>query len=150
MSNQRGQKTFAFYGRTRPPMATRRAEATRERDRQLSVATELADTVSGKIILTLFDTHTHPLSALRHRERGRRLLEVLVDPARPFDAVVLGDTRLSTSAGQFDDLALLCSAHDVELWCPEIGGAYEWGNASHEGIMWRLFWGPHDFARPRR
>jgi site-specific DNA recombinase len=150
MSDLRDQKIFAFYGRTRTPMRARSPEAVQERTRQLSLASSLVETVNGKIALTFFDTASVPLSALRHRAHGRDLLKAVAGPIRPFDAVVIGDTRASLSASQFDELALLCAARDVELWCSEIGGAYAQDDARHADLLWQFFWDPHGLCRTRR
>lgn len=115
MNTQHSHKRFAFYGRTRTPMPARSTEAIQERARQLSIATDLVDSAKGRIALIFFDTRSHPLDALRHRKQARRLLNALDNPDRKFDAVVVGDTRITMSARQFDELHQLCSFHNVEL-----------------------------------
>lgn len=47
---------LVFYGRAGTPMPARSDEAVRERQRQLSIATRLADELGGVIVLALFDS----------------------------------------------------------------------------------------------
>ena len=144
------QKRFVFYGRTDTPMPARSDEATRERQRQLSIATRLVDERGGAIVLTLFDSTSDRFASWKYRPHAGRLLRAITAPQRGFDAIVVGDTLITMSASDFDYLADLCSMHGVELWCPEIGGAFKPADADHQRIMWNSYWNPSRPAPPGR
>jgi site-specific DNA recombinase len=59
----------------------------------------------------------------QRRPEASKLLTALADPARGFDAVVVGEPQRAFYGNQFGNTFPLFAHYRVPLWVPEVGGA---------------------------
>ncbi|GAA3745448.1 recombinase family protein [Spinactinospora alkalitolerans] len=89
----------------------------------------------GRIVAEFFDIdHSRSVPPQRRPEAGR-LLGLLSDPNRGFDAVVVGEPQRAFYGNQFAMTFPMFEHYGVQLWVPEIGGAIDPANEAHELIM---------------
>lgn len=89
----------------------------------------------GRIVAEFFDIdHSRSVPPQRRPEAGR-LLELLPDLNRGFDAVVVGEPQRAFYGNQFAMTFPMFEHYGVQLWVPEIGGAIDPANEAHELIM---------------
>jgi DNA invertase Pin-like site-specific DNA recombinase len=122
---------FAFLGRVstedlQDPMASRQW--------QLSRAEALVAR-RGRVVAEFFDVgQSRSVSWLR-RPESARLLAALEDPARGFEAVVVGEPQRVFYDNQFGLVFPLFEHFGVGLWVPEIGGPIDPDSDAHSLIM---------------
>ena len=127
----RGAVRFAFYGRT----------STVEHQDPVSSAAwqrEAAETLiarHGVIVTEYFDAGCSRRLPWRDRPEAAALLAALPDPARRFDAIVVGEYERAFAADQFEQLAPTLTRYEVRVWLPEAGGPVEAGSPLHRILM---------------
>ncbi|GAB3712771.1 recombinase family protein [Nocardiopsis oceani] len=89
----------------------------------------------GQIVTEFFDMDKSRSVPPRRRPQGSRLLRLLEDPDRGFDAVVVGEPQRVFYDAQFNDTFPLFHHFRVPLWVPEVGGAIDSRNEAHTMIM---------------
>src|SRR5699024_1937779 len=123
---------FAFLGRVSTE-DHQDPEASRNWQRQR--AHSLIQPSNGRIVAEYFDVdHSRSVPPQRRPEAGR-LLELLAEPDRGFDAVVVGEPQRAFYGNQFAMTFPMFEHYGVQLWVPEIGGAIDPANEAHELIM---------------
>jgi DNA invertase Pin-like site-specific DNA recombinase len=122
---------FAFLGRVSTEDLQ---DPTASRQWQLSRAEALVSGC-GRIVAEFFDVgQSRSLSWLR-RPEAARLLAALEDPARGFEAVVVGEPQRVFYDNQFGLVFPLFEYFGVGLWVPEIGGPIDPDCEAHSLIM---------------
>ena len=123
---------FAFYGRVG---STRLQDVAASRVWQVSRARQLIQPRGGVIVAEYFDIgHTRALPWQR-RPKASQLLAVLRDPARGFDAVVIGEPQRAFYGNQFSLTYPVFEHFGVQLWVPEVGGPIDPGSEAHDLAM---------------
>lgn len=135
---------FAFYGRVstedqQDPAASRSWQL--ERSRQLIEG-------HGTIIEDYFDVGHSRSLPWKRRPEASRLLQAFSDPARRFDAVVIGEPQRAFYGHQFGLTFPVFTHYRVALWVPEVGGAVDPGSEAHDLVM-TLFGGMSKGERMR-
>jgi len=77
-----------------------------------------------------------------------RLLEAFKDPARGFEAVVIGEPQRAFYGNQFGLTYPVFVHYAVGLWVPEVGGAIDPGSEAHD-LMMSLYGGMSKGERSR-
>ena len=62
-------------------------------------------------------------------------MAALQDPARGWNALVVGEGQRCWYGSQFSEVAPVLEHHGVQLYVPELGGAYDPRNSSHYMLM---------------
>lgn len=127
-----GRARFAFLGRVstednQDPQASC--------NWQLNRATALIEPHGGEIVCEYFDKGLSRAVPPQRRPQASRLLAALADPARGFDAVVIGEPQRAFYGTQYGVTFPLFTHYAVPLWVPEIGGAIDPDNEAHDLIM---------------
>jgi DNA invertase Pin-like site-specific DNA recombinase len=125
-------RRFAFYGRV---STEDQQDPASSRGWQLSRATQLIEPTGGKVVAEFFDIGQSRSLPWARRPEASRLLTVLADPDRGFDAVVLGEPQRAFYGNQFGLTFPVFVHYGVELWVPEVGGAVDPGSDAHEIVM---------------
>lgn len=125
-------KPFAFYGRV---STEDQQDPASSRGWQLARAAQLIDSAGGKVVAEFFDIGQSRSLPWARRPEAARLLALLSDPDRGFDAVVLGEPQRAFYGNQFGLTFPVFVHYDVELWVPEVGGAIDPGSDAHEIVM---------------
>jgi DNA invertase Pin-like site-specific DNA recombinase len=136
---------FAFYGRV---STEDRQDPASSRAWQIRRATDLIAADGGQIVIEYFDIGQSRSLPWQRRPEAARLLEVLADPNRGFDAVVIGEPQRAFSGNQFSLTFPLFVHHHVGLWVPEVGGAVDPDSEAHDLVM-TLFGGMSKGERNR-
>lgn len=89
----------------------------------------------GRIVTEFFDVDKSRSVPPRRRPQASRLLRLLEDPGRGFDAVVVGEPQRVFYDAQFNETFPLFHHFGVPLWVPEVGGAIDPRNEAHTMIM---------------
>lgn len=110
---------FASYGRTIYSLS---AVAMIARDRQFRAARTLVAAHGGFINAEYFDAGQPPATLWGECRDARSLLKRLRDPARDFDAIVLGGPAQTLSPDYYTHLIQLVQAHGVGVWIPHLNG----------------------------
>lgn len=120
---------FAFYGRV---STEDQQDPESSRAWQLAKAQGLADAAGGSIVAEYFDLgHSRSLPWRRRPEATRLLLDV-ADPARAFDAIVVGEASRAFGDGTDQATTLrVLEHHGVTFWSPDTSGAFDRANISH-------------------
>lgn len=71
----------------------------------------------------------------RRRPQAGRLLELLRDPDRGFDAIVIGEPQRAFYGNQFGLTIPVFVHYGVELWVPEVGGPIDPDSDAYDLIM---------------
>ncbi|WP_280216777.1 recombinase family protein [Nocardia neocaledoniensis] len=71
----------------------------------------------------------------RRRPHAGRLLELLRDPDRGFDAIVIGEPQRAFYGNQFGLTFPVFVHYGVELWVPEVGGPIDPDSETYDLIM---------------
>ncbi|WP_405014107.1 recombinase family protein [Kitasatospora sp. NBC_01539] len=98
-------------------------------------ATALIAPHGGEIVEEFFDAGLSRSVPWKRRPQANRLLDALKDPARGFDAVVIGEPHRAFYGNQFGNTFPLFTHFGVPLWVPEVGGAVDADNEAHDVIM---------------
>ena len=115
---------------------------------QLSRATTLIQPFGGVIVAEYFDIGQSRALPWKRRPRSAELLEALRDPARGFEAVVVGEPHRMFYGNQFGLIFPLFVHFGVELWVPEMGGRVDPTSDAHD-MMMLLFGGLSKAERNR-
>ena len=100
----------------------------------MSRARQLIDE-HGEIVEKFFDIGQSRAMAWIRRPESSRLLLALHDPARGFDAVVVGEPQRMFYDNQYALIFPLFPHFGVSLWVPEIGGPVDPDSEAHNLIM---------------
>src|SRR5215207_4410417 len=122
---------FAFYGRV---STEDQQDPTASRGWQLQRACQLlggADSITAEY----FDIGQSRSLPWKRRPESAALLEALADPARGFEAVVIGEPARAFSGNEFSLVFPIFVHYGVELWVPEIGGRVDPTSDAHEIVM---------------
>lgn len=123
---------FAFYGRVstedqQDPEASRNWQKTR--------ANGLIEPLGGTIVTDYFDIGMSRSIPWQRRTHATALLDALANPARGFDAVVIGEPQRAFYDNQYSLTMPLFTHYGVGLWVPEVGGAIDPASEAHDLIM---------------
>jgi site-specific DNA recombinase len=123
---------FAFYGRVstedqQDPESSRGWQLTRSR--------ALIDARDGVIVTEYFDVDKSRSIPWQRRPQATRLLAELKNPAREFDAVVVGEPHRAFYGNQYGLTFPLFEHYGVPLWVPEVGGPIDPRNEAHDLVM---------------
>jgi DNA invertase Pin-like site-specific DNA recombinase len=122
---------FAFYGRISTADYQDRASSWQW---QRHYADELiAD--HGRIVVEFFDEGVSRRIAWPDRPQAAALLAALVDPARGFDAIVVGEYERAFHGEQLNQLVPVLRRHRVQLWLPETYGPIDFDNPRHLALV---------------
>ena len=123
---------FAFYGRG---STEDQQEPESSHNWQLARASQLIEPVGGEIVTEFFDIGQSRSLPWSQRPEASRLLQVLGDPNRGFDAVVIGEPQRAFYGNQFGLTFPIFVHYGVGLWVPEVGSAVDPGSDAHEIVM---------------
>ncbi len=123
---------FAFYGRV---STEDQQDPTSSKQWQLARSTSLIEPHGGEVVADYFDIGQSRSLPWKRRPESARLLEDLRDPARGFDAVVIGEPARAFYGGQFGLTFPVFTHYGVELWVPEVGGRIDPGSDAHDLVM---------------
>jgi site-specific DNA recombinase len=123
---------FAFYGRVstedqQDPESSRGWQLTRSR--------ALIEPRDGHIVTEFFDVDKSRSIPWQRRPQATALLAALKDPARGFDAVVIGEPHRAFYGNQYGLTFPLFEHYEVPLWVPEVGGPIDPKNEAHDLVM---------------
>lgn len=123
---------FAFYGRVstedqQDPESSRSWQLTRSR--------ALIEARDGAIVAEYFDVDKSRSIPWQRRPRATALLAELKNPARDFDAVVIGEPHRAFYGNQYGLTFPLFEHYGVPLWVPEVGGPIDPTNEAHDLVM---------------
>jgi site-specific DNA recombinase len=123
---------FAFYGRVstedqQDPESSRAWQLTRSR--------ALIDARDGVITAEFFDVDKSRSIPWPRRPQATALLAELKNPAREFDAVVVGEPHRAFYGNQYGLTFPLFEHYGVPLWVPEVGGPIDPQNEAHDLVM---------------
>lgn len=129
-----GGLRFAFYGRVstadfQEPDSSRRW--------QRDVAQDLIDG-HGRIVAEFFDTDRSRRLPWPDRPQAAALLQLLADPGRGFDAVVVGEYERAFYGDQVMTLLPVFETHGVQLWLPEAHGPVDPAQPAHQALLMLL------------
>jgi DNA invertase Pin-like site-specific DNA recombinase len=122
---------FAFYGRMSTVDFQDRASSCRW---QLEHATELIDG-HGRIVAEYFDQGVSRRIAWPDRPQAAQLLADIADPARGFDAIVVGEYERAFHGQQLDHLTPLLQRHNIQLWLPETYGPVDFASSRQLALL---------------
>ena len=130
----RGGLRFAFYGRVstedwQDPVTSR----ARQRDQAAALVAG-----HGRMVAEFFDAGYSRTLAWARRPQAAALAGALADPARGWDAVVIGEYERAFYGGQYASMAPLFEHYGIQLWTPEVGGQVDWHADDHEETMLAL------------
>ena len=123
---------FAFYGRVstedqQDPESSRGWQLTRSR--------ALIESRGGEIVAEFFDVDKSRSIPWQRRPEATALLAELKNPARGFDAVVIGEPHRAFYGNQYGLTFPVFEHYGVPLWVPEVGGPIDPANEAHDLVM---------------
>jgi site-specific DNA recombinase len=123
---------FAFYGRVstedqQDPESSRGWQLTRSR--------ALIESRGGMIVAEFFDVDKSRSMPWQRRPESTALLAELKNPAREFDAVVIGEPHRAFYGNQYGLTFPIFEHFGVPLWVPEVGGPIDPANEAHDLVM---------------
>lgn len=124
--------SFAFYGRC---STEDQQDPATSRSWQLRNACRFVEPLGGQVLEEYFDIGQSRSVPWHRRPEAGRLLDTLKAPSREWTAVVVGEGTRCWFGNQFSLTAPRMAAYNVELWVPELGGAYQSRNPSHTMLM---------------
>ncbi len=89
----------------------------------------------GEIVIEFFDVGQARSIPWKRRPRAAELLELLKQPDRGFDAVVIGEPQRAFYGNQFSLTFPIFTHYGVELWVPDVGGPIDPESEAHDLIM---------------
>ena len=128
----KGAQRFAFYGRV---STEDNQDPVVSRNWQLSRASGLIEPLGGSVVAEFFDIGLSRSLPWQRRPRATDLLAALADPARGFEAVVIGELQRAFYGNQYGLTMPLFVHLEVGLWVPEVGGAIDPDSEAHDLIM---------------
>lgn len=123
---------FAFYGRV---STEDQQDPASSKQWQMSRATSLIEPHGGTVVAEFFDIGQSRSLPWKRRPEAARLLDAFRDPARGFDAVVVGEPARAFYGNQFGLTFPVFVHYGVELWVPEVGGRVDPGSDAHDLVM---------------
>jgi site-specific DNA recombinase len=123
---------FASWGRV---STEDRQDPESSRHWQRARASGLIEPHGGQIVTEFFDIDKSRSIPPQRRPEAARLLAALADPARGFEAVVVGEPQRAFYGNQFGNTFPLFAHYGVPLWVPEVGGPIDPDNEAHDLIM---------------
>ncbi|WP_236567267.1 recombinase family protein [Nocardia sp. CY41] len=122
---------FAFAGRV---STEDQQDPEASRNWQLGRANALVGQ-HGQIVAEFFDIGQSRSIPWKRRPAAGRLLELLKEPERGFDAVVIGEPQRAFYGNQFGLTFPVFVHYGVQLWVPEVGGPIDPDSEAHDLIM---------------
>jgi DNA invertase Pin-like site-specific DNA recombinase len=92
----------------------------------------------GQIVARFFDTGQSRTVAWPRRPEAARLVALLADPDRGWDAIVVGEYERAFYGSQYASMAPLFEHYGVQLWMPEAGGWVDFASEHDEQAMMML------------
>ncbi|MFV2019265.1 recombinase family protein [Micromonospora sp. LOL_023] len=89
----------------------------------------------GRIVAEFIDEGVSRRVAWPDRPQTARLLAALGDPARGFDAIVVGEYERAFHGQQLEQLTLILVGHGVQLWLPETYGPVDFDNPRQLALL---------------
>jgi hypothetical protein len=89
----------------------------------------------GRIVAEFFDEGVSRRTAWPDRPQAARLLKAIADPARGFDAIVLGEYERAFHGQQLEQLTPILVRHGVQLWLPETYGPVDFDNPRQLALL---------------
>ncbi|WP_280382768.1 recombinase family protein [Nocardia wallacei] len=123
--------SFAFAGRV---STEDQQDPEASRHWQLARARALIER-HGEIVAEFFDIGQSRSIPWKRRPQGARLLELLKQSNRGFDAVVIGEPQRAFYGNQFGLTFPVFVHYGVQLWVPEVGGPIDPESEAHDLIM---------------
>ncbi|MFD4351504.1 recombinase family protein [Nocardia sp. NPDC058518] len=124
-------KHFAFLGRV---STEDQQDPAASRNWQLARARTLTEP-HGEIVAEYFDVGQSRSIPWKRRPKASELLEILKQPDRGFDAVVIGEPQRAFDGNQFGLTFPVFTHYGIELWVPEVGGPIDPESEAHDLIM---------------
>lgn len=124
-------KRFAFAGRV---STEDQQDPEASRNWQLGRARGLIER-HGEIVVEFFDVGQSRSIPWKRRPEAAKLLELLKNPDRGFDAVVIGEPQRAFYGNQYGLTYPVFAHYGVELWVPEVGGPIDPESEAHDLIM---------------
>ena len=127
----RGGLRLAFYGRVstedwQDPVTSR----ARQREQAEALVRG-----HGSIVAEFFDVGQSRSLAWARRPQAAALAAALTDPARGWDAIVIGEYERAFYGSQYASMAPLFEHYGVQLWMPEAGGRVDYASEHDEQAM---------------
>jgi site-specific DNA recombinase len=122
---------FAFYGRV---STEDQQDPEASRNWQLRRAQALIER-HGDVVAEFFDIGESRSIPWKRRPQAAALLTTLKDPARGFDAVVIGEPQRAFYGNQYGLTFPVFVHYGVQLWVPEVGGAVDPESEAHDLVM---------------
>ncbi|WP_395107481.1 recombinase family protein [Actinomadura sp. SCN-SB] len=129
---QREARLFAFYGRV---STEDNQDPEASRAWQLRRANALIEPKGGRIVAEFFDVDKSRSIPWARRPQATELINQLKNPARDFDAVVIGEPHRAFYGNQYSLTFPLFEHFGIPLWVPEVGGPVDPANEAHDMIM---------------
>ena len=126
-----GRLRFVFYGRV---STEDWQDPVMSRARQREQAGALVRG-HGMIVAELFDVGESRTVAWARRPQAAALVAQLADPARGWDAIVIGEYERAFYGSQYAAMAPLFEHYGVQLWMPEAGGRIDYASEHDEKTM---------------
>jgi DNA invertase Pin-like site-specific DNA recombinase len=123
---------FAFYGRV---STEDQQDPASSKNWQLTRSIQLIEPSGGEIVAEYFDIAQSRSLPWKRRPEAARLLSSFADPARGFDAVVIGEPQRAFYGNQFGLTFPVFVHYNIGLWVPEVGGAIDPGSDAHDLVM---------------
>ncbi|WP_238453429.1 recombinase family protein [Micromonospora sp. ATA51] len=89
----------------------------------------------GRIVVEFFDEGVSRRVAWPDRPQASRLLTAMADPARGFDATVVGEYERAFHGQQLEQLTPTLLRHGVQLWLPETYGPVDFDNPRQMALL---------------
>ncbi|PWR16386.1 recombinase family protein [Micromonospora sicca] len=122
---------FAFYGRMSTVGFQDRASSCRwQRDYAVGLVA-----CHGRIVVEFFDEDVSRRVAWPDRPQASRLLTAMADPARGFDAIVVGEYERAFHGQQLEQLTPTLLRNGVQLWLPETYGPVDFDNPRQLALL---------------
>lgn len=122
---------FAFYGRMSTVDFQDRTSSCRW---QRNYAEDLI-AGHGRIVTEFFDEGVSRRIAWPDRPQADLLLAAVADPARGFDAIVVGEYERAFHGQQLEQLTPTLVRHGVQLWLPEAYGPVDFDNPRQLALL---------------
>ena len=126
-----GGLRFVFYGRV-PAEDWQDPVTSRARQREQAGALARGH---GQILAEFFDAGQSRTVAWGRRPEAARLVALLADPGRGWDAIVVGEYERAFYGSQYAAMAPLFEHYGVQLWMPEAGGRVDFASEHDEHAM---------------
>jgi DNA invertase Pin-like site-specific DNA recombinase len=136
---------FAFYGRV---STEDQQDPESSRNWQLARSRTVIELAGGEIVDEFFDIGESRALPWSRRRHASRLLATFPNPARGFEAVVIGEPQRAFCGNQFGLTFPVFTHYGVELWVPEVGGRIDPDSEAHDIVM-NLFGGMSKAERTR-